>query len=89
MADNSAHSFTEGYEIDVAAGCRPNTCHWPNCQCSAPPKATEPGSLPRQLDFVSGMRQLLTRDPKAQVIIDADNLPLIHAIEQSLNRLAV
>lgn len=82
--NNSAHSFTEGYEFDGAAGCRPNECHFPNCQCSHAPRRLEPCSVPQQVDFIRGMRQLLATDNRAQVIIDADNLPLLEAIEQSL-----
>ncbi|MCE2936667.1 MAG: hypothetical protein ACK5WO_00165 [Cyclobacteriaceae bacterium] len=84
MNTNSAHNFTEGYEFDLAGGCRPNECHFPHCQCSHAPRRLEPCSVPQQVDFIRGMRQLLATDNRAQVIIDVDNLPLLEAIEQSL-----
>lgn len=77
-------SLTECFEFDLQSGCRPNECHFPNCQCSHAPRRLQPCSVPQQVDFIRGMRQLLATDNRAQVIIDADNLPLLEAIEQSL-----
>jgi hypothetical protein len=81
---NSAHSYTEGYQLDLSAGCQPNQCHFPNCQCSGPPTKAEPNSLPEQLHFISGMRKLLAMDGKVTIVVDQANLPIITAIEQQL-----
>lgn len=67
------------------SGCRPNECLFPNCQCTdAPTRVGTPGDINHQINFVRGMREVLQANKDAQVVMDAQHVAMLLAVEETL-----